>query len=316
MERQFTKPKRPRNSIWFKEYTLLVQAHESSQVLDEEQLAFLADPGILDGQAIQTTIPQNAAFQTDDQDAYDFDCDDISSAKAVLMANLSSYDSDVLSEVTQHDSYQNNDMINQNVQETQNLEQSLIDYVPDNEIISDINIICYDQYMQQTQNIIVQDTNSPAQQDSLIIFMFEQMSKQMSNQVTHWDKVNQETKTVNESLTIELERYKERVKTFEKRRNVNLNSREKMIDSQIDDMIRNRNALKKEIDSLKHTLSKQIKEKESLLQTFTVFKRESKEKERKNMDNEIDLEKKIKELDYIVYKVGQSTQTVHMLTKP
>nr|GFC88026.1 hypothetical protein [Tanacetum cinerariifolium] len=34
------------------------------------------------------------------------------------------------------------------------------------------------------------------------------------------------------------------------------------------------------------------------------------------MDKEIDLEKKIKELDNIVYKVGQSAQTVHMLTKP
>ncbi|GKB51160.1 hypothetical protein Tco_0901913 [Tanacetum coccineum] len=34
------------------------------------------------------------------------------------------------------------------------------------------------------------------------------------------------------------------------------------------------------------------------------------------MDKEIDLEKKIKELDNIVYKVGQSAQTMHMLTKP
>ncbi|GKF56105.1 hypothetical protein Tco_0166445, partial [Tanacetum coccineum] len=34
------------------------------------------------------------------------------------------------------------------------------------------------------------------------------------------------------------------------------------------------------------------------------------------MENEIDLEKKIKELDNIVYKVGQFAQTVHMLTKP
>ncbi|GKD62619.1 hypothetical protein Tco_1300128 [Tanacetum coccineum] len=52
-----TQPKRPRNSTWFKEKMLLVQAQESGQVLDEEQLAFLADPGILDGQAIQTRIP-------------------------------------------------------------------------------------------------------------------------------------------------------------------------------------------------------------------------------------------------------------------
>ncbi|GJY27783.1 hypothetical protein Tco_0403550 [Tanacetum coccineum] len=58
----------------------------------------LHDPRIAHGQATQTTIPQNADLQTDDLDAYDSDCDDISSAKAVLMANLSSYDSDILSE--------------------------------------------------------------------------------------------------------------------------------------------------------------------------------------------------------------------------
>ncbi|GKB84012.1 integrase, catalytic region, zinc finger, CCHC-type containing protein, partial [Tanacetum coccineum] len=57
MARQCTQPKRPRNSAWFKEKMLLVQAQESGQELDEEQLAFLADLGIPDGQAIQTMIP-------------------------------------------------------------------------------------------------------------------------------------------------------------------------------------------------------------------------------------------------------------------
>ncbi|GKC56431.1 hypothetical protein Tco_1084029 [Tanacetum coccineum] len=90
-----------------------------------------------------------------------------------------------------------------------------------------------------------------------------------------------------------------------------------MIDSQMDDMIREKLALKEQIDSLEQNLSKQIKENESLFKTFTVFKNECKEKENKYMENEIDLEKKIKELDNIVYnKVGQSAQTVHMLTKP
>ncbi|GJZ41934.1 hypothetical protein Tco_0588820 [Tanacetum coccineum] len=93
-------------------------------------------------------------------------------------------------------------------------------------------------------------------------------------------------------------------------------SREKMIDSQMDDMIREKLALKEQVDSLEQNLSKQIKEKESVLQTFVVFKNESKEKENKYMENEIDLEKKIKELDNIICKVGQSAQTVHMLTKP
>ncbi|GJQ92578.1 hypothetical protein Tco_0003717 [Tanacetum coccineum] len=80
----------------------------------------------------------------------------------------------------------------------------------------------------------------------------------------------------------------------------------------MDDMIWDRNALKQEINSLKQTLSKHVKEKESLLQTFTVFEKESKEKENKYTDKEIE----IKELDNIVYKVGQSAQTDHILTKP
>ncbi|GKB73483.1 integrase, catalytic region, zinc finger, CCHC-type containing protein [Tanacetum coccineum] len=46
-------------------------------------------------------IPSPAAFQMNDLDAFDSDCDDAPSAKAVLMANLSSYDPNVISE--QHD---------------------------------------------------------------------------------------------------------------------------------------------------------------------------------------------------------------------
>ncbi|GKD15580.1 copia protein [Tanacetum coccineum] len=49
MARQCTQPKRPRNSTWFKEKMLLVWVQESGQVLDEEQLAFLANPGVADG---------------------------------------------------------------------------------------------------------------------------------------------------------------------------------------------------------------------------------------------------------------------------
>ncbi|GJR56117.1 hypothetical protein Tco_1406638 [Tanacetum coccineum] len=77
-----------------------------------------------------------------------------------------------------------------------------------------------------------------------------------------------------------------------------------MIDSQMDDMIREKLTLKEQVDSLEQNLSKQIKEKESVLQTFAVFKKESKEKENKYMENENDLEKKIKELDNIICKVG------------
>nr|GEX98143.1 retrovirus-related Pol polyprotein from transposon TNT 1-94 [Tanacetum cinerariifolium] len=70
MVKQCTQSKRPRSSTWFKEKLMLAKAQE-------------------------------AAFQTEDLDGYDLYYDDISSSKAVLMANLSSCDSDVLSEVVQ-----------------------------------------------------------------------------------------------------------------------------------------------------------------------------------------------------------------------
>ncbi|GJX87747.1 hypothetical protein Tco_0339761 [Tanacetum coccineum] len=177
----------------------------------------------------QKNIRLEEQLATEDLGTYDSDCDDLSRAQAVLMANISSYGSDVILE---------------------------------------------------------------AQQDSMILFVIEQMSEQMINHVNNWEKANKEQN--NELITVELERYNERVKTFEQRLNIDLSRREKMIDSQIDDMIRKKLALKKQIDSLEQNLSKQIKEKESVLQTLVaVFKNESKEKENKYMETEIDLEKKI-----------------------
>ncbi|GKD08395.1 hypothetical protein Tco_1188080 [Tanacetum coccineum] len=147
MARQCTQPKRPRNVVWFKEKLMLDKAQEAGPILDEEQLAFLADLGISEVSVAQQTIPWNSAFQTEDLDAYDSNYDDISSAKAVLMANLSSCDPEVLSK----------------------------------------------------------DTNSSAPNDLLVLSLVEQMI----DHVAHLDKENQINKMVNESLTAELERYKE-----------------------------------------------------------------------------------------------------------
>ncbi|GJX18435.1 retrovirus-related pol polyprotein from transposon TNT 1-94, partial [Tanacetum coccineum] len=73
----------------------------NGQILHEEELAFLADPGIAKGQATQTVITHNAAYQADDLDAYDFDCDALNTAKVALMANLSHYGSDAFAEAVQ-----------------------------------------------------------------------------------------------------------------------------------------------------------------------------------------------------------------------
>ncbi|GJT79206.1 retrovirus-related pol polyprotein from transposon TNT 1-94 [Tanacetum coccineum] len=98
MARQCPKPKRKRDATWFRDKVLLVEAQGSGKVLNKKELEFLADPGVAEGPVTQTAITHNAAYQADDLDAYNSDCDDFSTAKAVLMANLSSYGSDVLSE--------------------------------------------------------------------------------------------------------------------------------------------------------------------------------------------------------------------------
>ncbi|GJX61070.1 hypothetical protein Tco_0293970 [Tanacetum coccineum] len=94
----------------------------------------LSDQGMQhDGQAVQTIIPHNVAFQTEDLDTYDSDYDDISNGKAVLIANISNYGFDVISDVPYSETYLN-DMENQSVHVMQDFEQILVVDVTDNEI--------------------------------------------------------------------------------------------------------------------------------------------------------------------------------------
>ncbi|GJY80847.1 hypothetical protein Tco_0493598 [Tanacetum coccineum] len=229
MSKQCTKPKRKRDDSWFKDKVLLVQAQASGQILHEEELAFLADPGIPEGQATQTVITHNASYQADDLDAYDSDCDELNTAKVALMENLSQYDSDALakSNVMNHS---------------------------ETEITSDSNIIPYSQYVIESQQI------------------------------------NMDNKSVNDTLTAELERFKEQVKVLKEGQNVDLRSNDTVSDS---------SAQSVQIDRLKQTLSEQLKEKESLMKTVTLLKNDFKKEESRNIYREITLKKKIKQLDNI-----------------
>ncbi|GKA79929.1 retrovirus-related pol polyprotein from transposon TNT 1-94 [Tanacetum coccineum] len=229
MSKQCTKPKRKRDDSWFKDKVLMVQAQANSQILHEEELAFLADPGIRESQAIQTVITHNAAYQADDLDAYDSDCDELNTTKVALMENLSHYGSDALPEVHNPNNMDNN-MINQAVQAMPSSEQSNVVNHSETEITSDSNIIPY----------------------------------------SH----------INDTLTAELERYKEEVKVLNEGQNIDLKSNDNILDS------------------------------------ITLLKNNFKKEESRNIDREIALEKMIKQLDNIVLKRDQYAQTVHMLTKP
>nr|GEX18710.1 hypothetical protein [Tanacetum cinerariifolium] len=71
----------------------------SEKFVQREELDFLADPGTTESSTNQSVVITNAAYQADDLDAYDLDCDELNSAKVALMANLSHYCSDNLAEI-------------------------------------------------------------------------------------------------------------------------------------------------------------------------------------------------------------------------
>nr|GEY54495.1 hypothetical protein [Tanacetum cinerariifolium] len=97
MSRQFTS--RPSGTNSGKQRVIIYyNSQANGQVLLEEELEFLADPGIAETQSTQYVITNNAAYQADDLDAYDSDCYEINSAKIALMAILSHYGSDNLAE--------------------------------------------------------------------------------------------------------------------------------------------------------------------------------------------------------------------------
>ncbi|GKA74559.1 hypothetical protein Tco_0780861 [Tanacetum coccineum] len=164
MARQCLKSKRKMDATWFRDKVILVESQGSGKVLNEEELEFLADPGVAE-------------------------------AKAVLMANLSSYGSDVLFEVP-HSKNTHNDMLNQRVQEMPYSEQThLVNYL-ENEITSDSNIIPYSQYLLETQNAAVQDTNSSTQQDAMILSVFEQLSNQIKLMLYDGSVIAKETNVI------------------------------------------------------------------------------------------------------------------------
>nr|GEX80610.1 hypothetical protein [Tanacetum cinerariifolium] len=251
-ENKCTKPKRKSDKAWFKDKVLLVQAQANGHVIHEEELEFLVDPGIAETQSTQYVVTNNAAYQVDDLDAYDSDCDEINFAKVALIENLSHYGSDNLAEVHNQDNVTNN-VIYQDVQATSTSEQSNILNQLETKITIDSNIISYSQYMNESQYTTVQNSSSPAQQDDLILSVIEQLKTQVVNRT----KINQDNKHVKEILTAELERYKNQVRILNEQNNVDKASASC--------------AQYLEIENLKHTLSEHLKEKESLEQKETVL---------------------------------------------
>ncbi|GJZ74675.1 retrovirus-related pol polyprotein from transposon TNT 1-94 [Tanacetum coccineum] len=129
-------------------------------------------------------------------------------------------------------------------------------------------LLCYDSdVILQTESAHVQNNTSFDKQNAMIMLVFDAVSDQVAKCTID----NLKHKELDASLTAELERYKERVKTFEQILNVDLSSREKLIDSQLDDMIRNRTQRIKptlydgSVISKKHDVISVMDEEETLM---------------------------------------------------
>nr|GEW13710.1 hypothetical protein [Tanacetum cinerariifolium] len=190
-----------------------VVAQENGVALDAEQLLFLAGG-------------QNNAIDDD------VDEQPAPMAQTMFMANLSfadpvtdearpSYDSDILSEVQDHDHYQ--DAICAHQEEYAIHDNVQVNYVVNShaDYTSDSNMIPYDQYVKDNAVPLVHNNVSFVSNDAYMMIyndMFEPHAQSVFNPSRNT--------VVENSLTAELATYKEQVKLYERRAKFELTERE------------------------------------------------------------------------------------------
>nr|GEV59074.1 hypothetical protein [Tanacetum cinerariifolium] len=155
--------------------------------LDEEQLLFLAcrqDNAIdedVDEQLVQDlALNVDNVFHADNCDAFDFDVDEAPTAQTMFMANLSSadpvydeaslsYDLDILSEVHDHDHYQ--DVVCEHHEEHKMHDNVQLNHVVDShaDYMSNSNMILYDQYVKDNAVLGVKSNVSSVPNDAYMM---------------------------------------------------------------------------------------------------------------------------------------------------
>nr|GEZ00379.1 hypothetical protein [Tanacetum cinerariifolium]GEZ00384.1 hypothetical protein [Tanacetum cinerariifolium] len=172
----------------------------------------------------------------DECDAFDSDVDEASTAHTMFMANLSSayhvydkvglsYDLDILSEVYDHDNYQDAICELHEVHEMHDNVQPSCVVDSDAEYMSDSNMIPYDQYVKDNAEPVVQNNVSFVPNDMSMMIINE-----MHKHTVQCVSMKAHTKVVDASLTTELETYKKQVKMYERRAKFELTEREQKIE--------------------------------------------------------------------------------------
>ncbi|GJY29976.1 hypothetical protein Tco_0405743 [Tanacetum coccineum] len=265
-------------------------------------------------------------FQADDCDAFDSDVDEAPTAHTMFMANLSStdpvydeaspsYDSDILSEVPDHDNYQDAVCEHHEVHEMHDEVQP--NYVVDShaDYTSDSNMIPYDQYVKDNAVPVVQSNVSSVPNDAYMMILND-----MHEQSAQCVSVTTQNNVVDKSLTAELATYKEQVELYERRAKFELTEREQKIDEQLRIVITDRNIkeenLKRELHSVKMQLNSTINHNKSMVEEVTSLKKDFKQKENKYLEEFLDMKALKEKVEDRLFKQDQSLQTVHMLCKP
>nr|GEW10419.1 hypothetical protein [Tanacetum cinerariifolium] len=186
-------------------------------------------------------------LQAKECDVFDSDVDEASTAHTMFMTNLSfidhvydeagpSYDSDILSEVHDHDNYQDVVCELHKVHEMHDHVQPNCVVDSNVEYTSDSNMITYDWYVKDNAESVVQNIVSSIPHDSPLMIINE-----IRKQTVQCVSVNAHTKLVDASLTAELAIYMEQVKLYERRAKFELTAREQKIEEQLIIVIIDRN---------------------------------------------------------------------------
>ncbi|GJY52676.1 hypothetical protein Tco_0443523 [Tanacetum coccineum] len=126
----------------------------------------------------------------------------------------------------------------------------------------------------------------------------ESVYNNLANEVEKVNLVNRKMKETNADLTTKLTRYKNQEK---------INALHLSSGKQITTLNEEISKLNKQLSKEKSTVSSLLEEKKRLKSDFKI-------REDELLDKQIQLENKIKELDNILVKTGQSIQTMHMLS--
>ncbi|GKD00489.1 hypothetical protein Tco_1170763, partial [Tanacetum coccineum] len=233
------------------------------------------------------------------------------------------YDSDRSTEVQLYDNFYNDEIFNMFTQVEQYTE--LLDPIPEPYQVqqNDSNVISEVTSVEQEGGTVEQH---PATVEETRAY-FESLYNNLAIEVEKVKTVNRKLRETNADLTTELARYKNHEKCFEisqekydklKRCYQKYVYQEQCLTKKINALHLSSDkqiaTLNEEISNLNNQLSKEKSYVSSLQEENKKLKSYFKIHEDKLLDKKIQLENKIKELDNILVKTGQSIQMMHMLS--